>query len=130
MSIAPGTPEPNPEQLTMAELRAKVRELLKDRDRQQARADSAEQRLERVEAAHRHVLTIGCDNCKDGRLTLSLGTATDDGKHAAALYGAAITIGWRLGQRTLGILFTSMDRPAPVAFGANDECPACMAKRT
>lgn len=130
MTLAPGKPAATYMTTTETDLRAKIKTLIHERDAARESADKHADEAKELRAVLRHVLTVSCENCKTGKLTLSLGAPLEDGKHAAGLYAAGTAMGWRFGQPTLGALFQMMGRPQPAAHGVNDECPSCMAKRS
>lgn len=129
MALAPGRPEPKYATTIEGDLRSKIKELIHERDAALTKSERSQTEAAELRAVMRHVLTVSCENCKVGRLTLALGAAVDDGKHAAGIYAAGLAMGWRFGQPTLGALFQMMNRPQPAAFGVNDECPTCAAMR-
>lgn len=130
INAGPTTPTPDEfARLDDQKLRARLRQLVHERDNAIEAKAQETARADKLGAILRHVLTVACDTCKSDRITLALGSAADEGKHASGLYAAGVALGWRFGQATLGVLFQMMGRMQPVAMMNVDECPRCATKR-
>lgn len=114
----------------LKQLRSQHSGLLKERDRAVKRAEEFELEVIRERNAQRHALGIRCESpqCPE-RLMLLSSAPPESGKHAHALFTAAIMMGWDLGATTTGALFAMIGQPTPAAAHDGDLCPSHRAEK-